>query len=180
MSTVLPVLVIVPLAAALLIALSSRSSGRRADILGNVATFVVLGLAVVLAVSVLAGSGASWSLGDASPLGISMTVDALSVLMLLVISVVSVAASVYSIAYMEEYTSKAKYYVLFLLMLAGMNMVVLGADLVNMYVGIEVAALSCYALVAYGLGKEYLEASFRYQVLGTVGTLCLVAGIGLL
>jgi len=180
MSALLPALIIVPLAAALLVALSSRSSARVVDVLGNLGTFVVLGLAVALAVPVLAGSVASWSLGDASPLGISLTVDALSVLMLLVISVDSVAASVYSIAYMEEYTSKAKYYVLFLLMVAGMNMVVLGADLVNMYVGIEVAALSCYALVAYGLGKEYLEASFRYQVLGTVGTLCLVAGIGLL
>ena len=180
MSALLPALIIVPLAAALLVALSSRSSARVVDVLGNLGTFVVLGLAVALAVPVLAGSVASWSLGDASPLGISLTVDALSVLMLLVISVDSVAASVYSIAYMDKYTSKAKYYVLFLLMVAGMNMVVLGADLVNMYVGIEVAALSCYALVAYGLGKEYLEASFRYQVLGTVGTLCLVAGIGLL
>jgi len=180
MSAVLPAIVIVPLAAALAIALSSRSSGRSADVLGNAATFVVLGLAVAMAFPVLTGPELSWSFGDTSPLGINLVANAFSVLMLLVISIDSVAASIYSIAYMEEYTSKAKYYVLFLLMIAGMNIVVLGADLVNMYIGIEVAALSCYALVAYGLGREYLEASFRYQILGTVGTLCLVGGIGLL
>jgi len=180
MNAVLPALVLVPVAAALLVAMCSRSSGRVADVIGNAGAFAVLGLVIGLTGPVLSGSSAAWSLGGASPLGIDLAADAFSVLMLLVISIGSVAAAVYSISYMEKYTSKAKYYMLFLLMVAGMNMVVLGADLINMYIGIEIAALSCYALVGYGLGREYLEASYRYQVLGTVGTLCLVAGIGVL
>lgn len=179
MSAVLPALIAVPLVAALAIALFARAAERVADVLCNVAAVVVLGLALAIAGPVLGGTILTWSMGGASPLGISLSADGLSLLMLLVSAVGCLAASVYSVSYMESYTSKAKYYVLFLLMLAGMNMVVLGADLVNLYVGIEVAALACYALVAYGLGKEYLEASFKYQVLGTVGTLCLIAGIGL-
>ena len=180
MSAVLPALIVVPLVTALAIALFSRGAERVADVLCNVGTVVVLGLALAVAGPVLGGTKLTWSVGGASPLGISLSADGLSLLMLLVSAVGCLAASAYSVSYMESYTSKAKYYVLFLLMLAGMNMVVLGADLVNLYVGIEVAALACYALVAYGLGKEYLEASFKYQVLGTVGTLCLIAGIGLM
>ena len=179
MSAVLPLLIIAPLVTALAIALVGRGSSRAADVLGNVGMLVVLALVVAVLGPVLGGASLSWNLGDASPLGISLAMDALSGLMLLVIAVGSVLACFYSIGYMQSYTSKANYYVLFMLMVTGMNMVVLGADILNMYVGIEVAALACYALVAYGLGKTYLEASFKYQVLGTVGTLCLLAGIGL-
>jgi len=180
MSAVLPALVAVPLLAALVVAVASRGPERFFDVVCNAATAVILALAVMLVGPVLSGGPLSWALGVSGPLGISLSADALSLVMLLVVAVGSLAASVFSVSYMTDYTSKAKYYVLFLLMVAGMNMVVLGGDLLNMYVGIEVAAIACYALVAYGLGKEYLEASFRYQVLGTVGTLCLVAGIGLL
>jgi len=180
MSAVLPALIVVPLLAALALALSSRSSERVADILCNVGTVVVVGLTFAITGPVLGGTRLEWFAGGSSPLGINLAVDGLSLLMLLLISLGCLAASVYSVSYMDSYTSKAKYYVLFMLMLAGMNMVVLGADIVNMYVGIEIAALACYSLVAYGLDKEYLEASFKYQVLGTVGTLCLVSGIGLM
>jgi len=180
MSTVLPALVLVPLLTAAVVALLAKGSERAADVLCNIGTAVTLGLALSVAGPLAAGTQLSWNLGGASPLGISLSADALSLLMLLVVAVGSLAASVYSVSYMRSYSSKAKYYVLLMLMVTGMNIVVLGADIVNMYVGIEVAALACYALVAYGLGRDYLEASFKYQVLGTVGTLCLIAGMGLM
>jgi multicomponent Na+:H+ antiporter subunit D len=180
MSAVVAALVLVPLAAALLIALARRSSDRVADGIANAAAAIVFVLALFLVGPVLGGSTPAWFLGGSTALGISLRADALSLLLLLVVSAGSLAATVYSVPYMSSYTSKARYYVLFMLMLAGLNIVVLGADVVNMYVGIEVAAIACYALVAYGLGPDYLEASFKYQVLGTLGTLCLIGGIGLL
>jgi multicomponent Na+:H+ antiporter subunit D len=179
MSVVLPALILVPLLTAAVVALARRSSDRTADVLCTIGVIAVLGIALAACGTALRGAGLAWSLGGDSPLGVNLALDGLSALMLIVIAVGSLVACIYSVGYMQSYTSKANYYVLFLLMLAGMNMVVLGADLLNMYVGIEVAALACYALVAYGLGKEYLEASFKYQVLGTVGTLCLLAGMGL-
>lgn len=179
MSAVLPALILVPLVTALVVALSARGSDRVADLLCNAGMLAVLGLSVALAGPVLGGTRIAWNLGGATPMGINLAADGLSALLLLVISIGCVLASLYSVAYMRAYTSKARYYVLFLLMVAGMNMVVLGADIINVYIGIEVAALACYALVAYGLDREYLEASFKYQVLGTIGTLCLIAGIGL-
>lgn len=180
MSAVLPALVFVPLLTAAVIALLARRSERAADVVCNVGTAVTLGLALSVAGPLAGGERLSWNLGGASPLGVSLSADALSLLMLLVVAVGSLAASVYSVSYMRAYTEKARYYVLLMLMVTGMNIVVLGADVVNMYVGVEVAALACYALVAYGLGRDYLEASFKYQVLGTVGTMCLIGGMGLM
>lgn len=179
MSAVLPALILVPLVTAAVVALAGRGSSRVSDGIANAGMGIVVVLVLAVLGQALGGSPLAWSLGGTSPLGINLALDALSGLMLLVIAVGALAASIYSVGYMDSYTSKANYYVLFMLMVTGMNIVVLGADILNMYVGIEVAALACYALVAYGLGKEYLEASFKYQVLGTVGTLCLVAGIGL-
>ncbi|NLE96005.1 MAG: NADH/ubiquinone/plastoquinone (complex I), partial [Dehalococcoidia bacterium] len=179
MSALLPALILVPLVSAGVVALAGRGSSRVSDAVANVGMIITTALVFMVLGQALGGAELLWSAGGTSPLGINLAADALSGLMLLVVSVGALAATIYSIGYMESYTSKAKYYVLFMLMVTGLNMVLLGADILNMYVGIEVAALSCYALVAYGLGKEYLEASFKYQVLGTVGTLCLVSGIGL-
>jgi multicomponent Na+:H+ antiporter subunit D len=179
MSAVLPALILVPLATAGVIVVVGRGSAKAADVLSNAGMALVLGLVLVVALPAMGGAVLVWNLGGVSPLSINLALDALSALMLIIIAVGSLLACIYSVGYMQSYTAKGTYYVLFLLMVTGMNIVVLGADILNMYVGIEIAALACYALVAYGLGKQYLEASFKYQVLGTVGTLCLLAGIGL-
>ncbi len=54
-------------------------------------------------------------------------------------------------------------------MIAGMNGVVLSGDLFNIFVFLEISVISAYALVAFGVEKNELEASFKYQVLGSIG-----------
>ena len=48
---------------------------------------------------------------------------------------------------MERFTSKGRYYSLFLFMVAGMNGVVVTGDLFNLYVFMEIASIASYALV---------------------------------
>jgi proton-translocating NADH-quinone oxidoreductase, chain M len=180
MSISLILFLIIPLAAAAIVAILNRVWERSGDVFTNIATAASLGLSLGLIPLVLRGGPFSYNLGPNSPLGIHLTVDGLSLLMLVTTNVICFAASLYSVNYMERYTAKPRYYVLLMLMLAGMNAVVLGADLVNLYVGIEIAALACYALVAFGVEHEYLEASFKYQIMGTVGTLCILSGVALL
>lgn len=172
--------IIIPLATAAIIAILSRVWVRSGDVLANLATAALTGLSLALIPATLRGEMLSCNLGGTSPLGIHLAIDGLSLLMLIAIGVICFAASLYSVNYMEKYTAKPRYYVLLLIMIAGMNIVVLGADLVNLYIGIEIAALACYALVAFGVEREYLEASFKYQVMGTVGTLCILLGMGFL
>jgi multicomponent Na+:H+ antiporter subunit D len=49
-----------------------------------------------------------------------------------------------------------------------------------MFVFLEIAAISSYALVAFGVDAEELEASFKYMVMGEVGGLTFLLSIALL
>ncbi|MGH7392359.1 MAG: complex I subunit 5 family protein [Candidatus Rokuibacteriota bacterium] len=71
------------------------------------------------------------------------------------------------------------YYALALLMLTGLTGIVISGDLFNVFVFLEVASISSYALVASG-GGPALAAGFRYLVLGTVGASFYLLGVGLL
>jgi multicomponent Na+:H+ antiporter subunit D len=99
--------------------------------------------------------------------------------MLLVVNVVAFLSTLYSVSYMNRYTDKAKYTTLFLLMVTGLNGVVISGDLFNIFVFFEITAIACYALVAYGVEAEELEASFKYQVLGGVASSFILLGIAL-
>ncbi|MBP1667337.1 MAG: mrpD 1, partial [Bacteroidetes bacterium] len=70
------------------------------------------------------------------------------------------------------------FYALFCLMIGGMNGVVLSGDLFNIFVFLEISVISSYALVAFGVEKNELEASFKYQVLGGLASFLILFGIG--
>jgi multicomponent Na+:H+ antiporter subunit D len=65
-------------------------------------------------------------------------------------------------------------------MVTGMNGVILTGDMFNLFVFLEIAAVASYALVAFGGEHEELEASFKYLVLGSVGSSFILLGIALL
>ncbi|GAG91324.1 unnamed protein product, partial [marine sediment metagenome] len=100
-------------------------------------------------------------------------------LLLLAISVVGTAAMLFSTRYMEQYTAKAKYLSLFMLMVAGMNGVVLSGDIFNLFVFLEIASIASYALVGFGCEHEELEASFKYMVLGSIGSTFVLFAVAL-
>lgn len=180
MRTWLPGFVIVPLIVAFILPIFGRKARALATWLACLAT----GVLVVMA---------AWSIGKNDvyvfrthmvgnwppSIGIEMVLDGLSSLMLLLIAVVSMAAMIFGIRYMEQYTAKAKYLSLFMLMVAGMNGVVLAGDLFNLFVFLEVASISSYALVGFGCKDEQLEASFKYMVLGGIGSSMILLGIAL-
>jgi len=141
------------------------------DLLANGVFAVLLGSAV-FALRPMIGNGPviqqiSW-LGES--VNINLALDGFSLLMLFVVSLVSLAAGLFSINYMEHYGGKANYYALFLIMVAGMNGLVLTTDLFNIYLFLEVAAVASYALVAFGLEHDELEASFKYLMLSAVAS----------
>ncbi len=172
----LPLFVAVPLFLAFLIPVVGQRWKILPDVLGNFTTFFIL----ILALSTLGISGAYAVGGWVPPLGITLVADGLTTLMLLIVALISFAVTLYSINYMELYTSKTRYYALFLLMIAGMNGVIITGDLFNLFVFLEIASISSYALVAFGCQHEELEASFKYLVLGTLATCFILLGIALL
>ena len=175
MSIPLPVFVAVPLATAFLLPVFGKKGKAVATLLANLATIALLVLAIVSIGQSRVYEIGRWSI----PLGINLVLDGLSSLLLLIISVVSAAAMLFSTRYMEQYTAKPKYLCLFLLMVAGMNGVVLSGDIFNLFVFLEIASIASYALVGFGCEHEELEASFKYMVLGSVASMFILFAVAL-
>jgi multicomponent Na+:H+ antiporter subunit D len=114
------------------------------------------------------------------PLGIIMAFDSMSAFMVFVISIVVFAGNLFSLRYLSHYTGQSKFYTLFMLITAGMMGVSITGDLFNMFVFLEIAAISSYALVAFGVEAEELEAAFKYMVMGEIGGLTFLLAIALL
>jgi len=175
MSIPLPLFIAIPLATAFLLPMFGRKGKTAATVLANLVTISLLVLAVASIGRTEVYEIGKWSI----PLGINLVLDGLSSLLLLAISVVSAAAMLFSARYMEQYTAKAKYLSLFLLMVAGMNGVVLSGDIFNLFVFLEIASLASYALVGFGCEHEELEASFKYMVLGSIGSIFVLFAVAL-
>lgn len=175
----LPLFIAIPLGSAFLISLIRNR--RFADAFANLSTLTLFALSIY-AIWLLKSNGViAYKVGGwVPPFGISLVFDGLSCLLLVTVNLVSFLASLYSINYMEKYTAKEKFYPLFMLMLAGMNGVVLTGDMFNLFVFLEIAAVASYALVAFGVESEELEASFKYMVLGSVASAFILLGIAFL
>lgn len=178
---IIPLFVALPLGAAFLISLLGKRVNRLGDWLSNLTAFVLLALSVFSLFAVPAGGALIYQVGGwPPPVGICLVLDGLSAFMLLTVNLVAFLTSIYAVGYMERYTDKRKFSVLFLLMLGGMNGVAVTGDLFNLFVFLEIAAVASYSLVAFGTGREELEASFKYMVMGTVASAFILLGIALL
>ncbi len=171
----LPAFVAIPLVTAFLLPIFGKKGKTIATFLANLATISLLVLAIASIGQTRVYEVGRWSI----PLGINLVLDGLSSLLLLAISVVSSAVMFFSIRYMEQYTAKSKYLSLFMLMVAGMNGVALSGDIFNLFVFLEIASLASYALVGFGCEHEELEASFKYMVLGSIGSIFILFAVAL-
>jgi len=174
--TSLPLFTALPLAGAFLVPLLGRKLKWFPDLAGNAILAWLLGSALLTS-----GEHGSYHVGGwPTPLGIDLRLDGLATLMLVAVNGIGLCAAMFSVAYMNRYTAKSRYYSLFLLMVAGMNGVIITGDLFNLFVFMEIAAIASYALVAFGCEHEELEAAFKYGVLGSVASSCALIGIALL
>jgi multicomponent Na+:H+ antiporter subunit D len=184
MNPVIPLLVIVPLASAFLIMVL----GKLISDLPRYFTSAVMLFLLITSLYALIHNGSSvtiykvggWEPVNKIPIGIYMALDGYSAIMLCVIGTLGFLSAVYSISYIRRYTGENYFYALFCLMVAGMNGVVLSADLFNIFVFLEISVIASYALVAFGVEKNELEASFKYQVLGGIASMLILFGIGLI
>ncbi|MFH1189261.1 MAG: proton-conducting transporter membrane subunit [Candidatus Omnitrophota bacterium] len=176
-------LLIVPMGAAFTMVLLAKARSRIQDSFA----FLAASSLFVMSALTLVKAGASPGLvlvhnvaRFLPPAGIALAVDGLSALMLVIANLVAFFVALYSAGYMREYTDKWKFYTLFFLMASGINGVLMATDIFNLYVFMEIAAISAYFLVAFGTGAEELEASFKYAVMGSVASAFILLGIAFL
>jgi len=177
-SNILPLFVGISLAGAFLTSIVGKKLKWMPDLMGSVTTLILLvfsliAVRIVATQGILVYSVGSWKL----PIGIALVLDGLTAFMLVTVNLMAFLIAIYSINYMERFTSKWKFYTLFLLMVAGMNGVVITGDMFNLFVFLEIASVASYALVAFGTERHELEAAFKYTVMSTVGSLFVLLGI---
>ncbi len=174
--------VVLPLMVAGILPLVGKLSRRvLPDLLANATLLALVAYAAIAGRSLIAAGPVllqpSW-LGET--IGLRLALDGFSLFMLLAVAVVGLAAGLFSINYMEHYGAKPTFYALYLIMIAGMNGLILASDLFSVYVFLEVAAVASYALVAFGLGHDELEAAFKYLMLSVVGSAFVVAAVAVI
>lgn len=180
----LPILILaIPLLSAFVISVGTAKS--------KMAAYLIV--VAAMAGSVLAASGTliqilqtsspiHYQLGDwKPPYGIELVIDHLSGMVLVMISVVALLTAIYSFRPVREDTPDRvhHYYTLYALLVSGLLGMVATGDAFNLYVLLEISALSSYALLARGRVLAYYS-TFKYIMMGTIGACFYLLGVGYL
>jgi multicomponent Na+:H+ antiporter subunit D len=173
---------LIPFTGAVLAAAVSAFAHRGAQTVAALTAVVVTGVA---------GWGLTRSLdvgqlthpvgGWAAPLGIEYVLDPLSGFIAVLIAVIGLLVVVYptSVGLGTPAARGLQLYPLILLLLGALMGVAVAGDLFNLFVSLEIYSIASYALIALG-GPTAALASFRYLLIGTVGSSLYLLGVGFL
>lgn len=179
----LPVLIIiVPLLTALLSPLVAYFSTKVLRGLGIAAVLVSFLSAVGSLARVLTEGTWHYYFGKwQPPWGIEYVIDPLGGVMAVLIAFLSLVVLFYSATFLREegWLKNGIYHALYLLLTTGLLGMVVTGDVFNLYVFLEIASLSAYALIAAG-GDKATVSAFRYVLVGTVGASFYLLGVGYL
>lgn len=174
--------IVIPLLAAPLVALIARPALAWAlSALSGLMTLAVTGglLARVVESGPIIYAVGGW----AGPWGIEYRIDTLSAAMLILVAGIGALSLLYARASVAREIPPARaslFYSLMLLCLTGLLGMCISGDVFNVFVFLEISALSSYALIAMGSTRRAFTAAFNYLILGTIGATFYVIGIGLL
>jgi multicomponent Na+:H+ antiporter subunit D len=119
--------------------------------------------------------------GWETPWGIGYHVDYLNGLVVTVVTVLAFINLIATRKNVEQETPEkaGAFYSLYLLFIEGLTGILLTGDLFNLYVLLEVASLTSYALIGMGSGRAPM-ASLNYLFMGTMGGCFYLLGVGYL
>lgn len=117
--------------------------------------------------------------GWVPPVGIEYVLDPLSAFMAVLITGLGLIVIIYSHrSILHEVPEKnVSLYAVSMLLLAGLTGIVVTGDLFNLFVFLEIASLSAYALMASGEERAPL-AAFRYLIVGNIAGTFYLLGVG--
>ncbi|HZH52878.1 MAG TPA: monovalent cation/H+ antiporter subunit D [Microvirga sp.] len=125
------------------------------------------------------GSGVrTYELGNwPAPFGIVLVLDRLSALMLVLTSVLGIAALLYSLA--RWHRAGPRFHTIFQLQLMGLNGAFLTGDLFNLFVFFEVLLAASYGLVLHGDGIVRVKAGLAYIAINLTASFLFLVGASL-
>ena len=174
--------IVIPLFIATLMILLAQQRRKVRAALGLVSAVALLAVAIALLQVADSPDGAAvrvYRLGDwPSQFAIVLVLDRLSALMLLLTSVLGLAALVFSLAHWHR--TGAHFHPLFQFQLMGLNGAFLTGDLFNLFVFFEVMLAASYGLALHGSGVLRVRAGLHYIVVNLTTSLLFLIGVSVI
>ena len=187
LSSLLPLAVVAPIVGAVAAPLLARWSGRAALAVSLLALGCASGVLVLVAPTVLGGTVlveevGGWRPVGGSQLGVTFAADALGLVFALLCAVVGGLLLLFTFSDLADLGRRETggYACLFQLLLAALIGSALTADLLNLFVWFEVAALASYGLTGFFLERPYaVEAAFKIMVLTNMAAFYVFVAVAL-
>ncbi|MCD6218961.1 hypothetical protein J7K43_01075, partial [Candidatus Calescamantes bacterium] len=167
----LEILLSIPFGGAFLTYISGKISPRLRDFLAVLVSLILTGFLGYL-------YGKTQQISYFSFLGIPLLlrINALSWFFAIAIQVITTLSILFSLSYMRGKEKLDFYYLMMLLVNAGMLGIVLAGDLLSFYIFWEIMSWSAFLLISYNRGPA-LEAGMKYIVMSIIGSICMLVGI---
>lgn len=120
-----------------------------------------------------------WLGGWRPPWGIEYVVDAMNAYLLVIVISMIILGLIYSRGNVRHEIEEKKhptFYTLVQLMAAGLYGITVTGDLFNMFIWLEIASLTAYALIAVAGGRA-LRPAYNYVIMGSIGAVLYIFGV---
>jgi multicomponent Na+:H+ antiporter subunit D len=120
-----------------------------------------------------------WQGGWRPPWGIEYVIDAMNAYLLVIVIAMVILGLIYSrgnVRHEIEERKHVTFYVLVQLMAAGLYGITVTGDLFNMFIWLEIASLTAYALIAVAGGRA-LRPAYNYVIMGSIGACLYIFGV---
>ena len=172
-----------PLMAAFLIPLFGKINKELVRIIPGLVLLYLSYVSVTLMTQVLNGPMiveiiAGWN----PPWGINLVFSPFSGFLVSMMTILGFLIWVYTYNFKPEvdYSQTTKFYTLFMMLITGTIGIVLTGDIFNLFVFLEITAISSYALTAFYRERDGAEASFKYILIGSFASFFILLAIVIL
>ncbi|MEO6024320.1 MAG: NADH-quinone oxidoreductase subunit L [Burkholderiales bacterium] len=187
MKSLLLIVPFAPLLGAIIAGLFGRVVGRNASHRITIALMIVsfIGACMVLR-DVMSGyhfngSLYTWMVSDGVRFEVGFLIDALSAMMMVVVTFVSLMVHIYSIGYMHEDPGYQRFFSYISLFTFAMLMLVMSNNLLQLFFGWEAVGLVSYLLIGFWYTKPTaIYANLKAFLVNRVGDFGFILGIGLI
>ena len=169
-------LLLVPFAALVLVNLLPRSARAAAT---GIAFFVLAAQTVVVVLQPLGAADWSFLAPLSRAIGFDLSLDNLSVLMLLSAGIAGMASLLAAGPGLSQRRERFLFANLVLVALIGINGIAMVRDLFSLYVFIEVTSVATFILVTLRHGVDAFEGAWKYLILSAVASVLMLASIAL-
>ncbi|MFW5787528.1 MAG: complex I subunit 5 family protein [Halanaerobiales bacterium] len=176
-SVLLPLIIMIPLMVSFIILVASFSSRKARNWLSVLATGVPFVLLLWLFPVLNRGTEVIYEIDSVVNLGLNFSLDALSYIFALVVSLVWFLTTLYLENYINMEEHQERFYFFLVLTLSGALGTVMTTNLFTLYIFFELMSIASYALIVHEQDVFAIKAATKYLYMAVCGGLSLLLAI---